>query len=104
MINIIKDMRTTLTLDDELARELKEAAELSHRSFEEVVNETLRKGLGGGARPTPVDLPPFKVQPISTPFRDGVDPHNLKRLLDDLEVEDFQREMAEVAGQQRDRE
>ncbi|MEA2238114.1 MAG: hypothetical protein QOC81_2838 [Thermoanaerobaculia bacterium] len=38
-------MRTTLTLDDQLARDLKEIAHRTGRSFKDVVNETLRGGL-----------------------------------------------------------
>lgn len=38
-------MRTTLTLDDDLARTLKQRALDSGRSFKEVVNEVLRAGL-----------------------------------------------------------
>jgi len=34
-------MRTTLTIDDELAEALKEAAYRSKKSFEELINETL---------------------------------------------------------------
>jgi metal-responsive CopG/Arc/MetJ family transcriptional regulator len=38
-------MRTTLTLDDQLAKELKEVAHKAGKPFKEVVNDTLRKGL-----------------------------------------------------------
>ena len=38
-------MRTTLTLDDTLAKALKERAVSTGRSFKNVVNETLRRGL-----------------------------------------------------------
>jgi hypothetical protein len=38
-------MRTTLTLDDQVARELKEVAHQAGKPFKDVVNETLRKGL-----------------------------------------------------------
>lgn len=38
-------MRTTLTLDDRLAKELKEVAHRAGKPFKEVVNETLREGL-----------------------------------------------------------
>lgn len=38
-------MRTTLTIDDQLARSLKEAAHRSGRPFKQLVNEALRKGL-----------------------------------------------------------
>lgn len=38
-------MRTTLTLDDQVARELKEVAHRAGKPFKDVVNETLRHGL-----------------------------------------------------------
>ena len=38
-------MRTTLTLDDDLFMALNERARESGRSFKEVVNEALRRGL-----------------------------------------------------------
>ena len=48
-------MRTTLTLDDTLAKTLKERAVSTGRSFKSVVNETLRRGLqaasGAGSGP-----------------------------------------------------
>ena len=38
-------MRTTLTLDDDLFMALNERARATSRSFKEVVNEALRRGL-----------------------------------------------------------
>jgi hypothetical protein len=38
-------MRTTLTIDGRLARDLKEIAHRSGKPFKQVVNETLRAGL-----------------------------------------------------------
>ena len=38
-------MRTTLTLDEDVARQLKERARRSGESFKEVVNSVLRQGL-----------------------------------------------------------
>lgn len=38
-------MRTTLTLDSAIAKQLKEIAHRSGKSFKHVVNETLREGL-----------------------------------------------------------
>jgi hypothetical protein len=38
-------MRTTLTIDDGLAKALKELAHRSNKPFKQVVNETLRAGL-----------------------------------------------------------
>jgi hypothetical protein len=42
-------MRTTLTIDDTIARALKELAQRSDKPFKQVVNETLRAGLSAPA-------------------------------------------------------
>lgn len=39
-------MRTTLTIDDGIAKALKDLAHRSNKPFKTVVNETLRAGLG----------------------------------------------------------
>lgn len=85
-------MRTTLTLDEDLDRELKRIARLTDRSFKQVVNETLRKGLTEGDAPSPT-LPPFRVEPKACGFLPGVDVFRLNRLNDELEVEDLRREL-----------
>lgn len=85
-------MRTTLTLDDDLARELKEIARRTDRSFKEVVNEALRRGLARGDKPLD-RLPPFEVQPVACGFRAGVDVVKLNQLADELELEDFGEEL-----------
>lgn len=85
-------MRTTLTLDDELARELKRIARQTDRSFKEVVNATLERGLGRGEKPEAA-LPPFRVEAKACGFRPGVDVYRLNQLDDELEVEDFRREL-----------
>ncbi len=51
-------MRTTLTLDDDLARKLRSEASRSGRSFREAVNEALRRGLASRSEKRPA---PFKV-------------------------------------------
>jgi hypothetical protein len=38
-------MRTTLTLDDDIAAKLKRESQRAARPFREIVNETLRRGL-----------------------------------------------------------
>jgi plasmid stability protein len=53
-------MRTTLTLDDDVAAKLKAAARRSGRSFREIVNDVLRRGLATRQEPAPRD--PFRVQ------------------------------------------
>jgi hypothetical protein len=54
-------MRTTLTLDDKLAKALKTLAHDSGRSFKEVVNQALRSGLT--AENAPPKPKPYKVKP-----------------------------------------
>jgi hypothetical protein len=50
-------MRTTLTLDDQLAKALKEIAHRTGKPFRDVVNETLRGGLQKkGVKPKPYRL------------------------------------------------
>lgn len=39
-------MRTTLTIDERIARDLKELAHRTGKPFKQVVNETLQAGLG----------------------------------------------------------
>ena len=87
-------MRTTLTLDDDLAMQLRETARRSGESFKEVVNSAIRLGLRKADKPAP-RLPRFVVEPRACGFRSGVDPRKLHQLLDELEMEDFNRELAE---------
>ena len=46
-------MRITLTLDDELTKELSEFAQQAGRPLGDVINETLRVGLRSRAQPIP---------------------------------------------------
>ena len=45
-------MRTTLTIDDDLAEALRDLAHRTRRSFKQVVNEAIRTGISG-SRPRP---------------------------------------------------
>jgi plasmid stability protein len=87
-------MRTTLTLDDDLAKQLREKARRSGESFKDVVNEALRRGLRGGEKPSP-PLPRFVVQAKARGFRPGVDILHLNRFFGELETEEFLRKEAE---------
>ena len=81
-------MRTTLTIDDDIARALKRLARESEISFKEVVNAVLRKGLSSGEKPSAASEP-FRVNAAARGFRPGIDPLKLNQLADELEVEDF---------------
>lgn len=77
-------MRTTLTLDDDVATKLRELAHRRKRPFKEVVNEVLRRGL---AVPAPrARQRPFRVEAFRSAFRPGVDLLKLNQLSDELEV------------------
>jgi hypothetical protein len=79
-------MRTTVTIDDDVARELKARAKRSEKSFKQVLNESLRFAFS-------VDRSPagrrkrFRVRPFRSPFRAGIDIEKLNQLNDQLEVE-----------------
>jgi len=81
-------MRTTLTIDDDIARALKELARERGSSFKSVVNDVLRQGLTTGEKP-PTARGPFSVQSAPRGFRPGIDPLKLNQLADELETEDF---------------
>ncbi|GMU43832.1 MAG: ribbon-helix-helix protein, CopG family [Xanthomonadales bacterium] len=51
-------MRTTLTLDDDLAARLEELSQRRGVSFKQVVNDTIRKGLAPSGGRT-LDLPSY---------------------------------------------
>ena len=75
-----------MTLDDDLAERLKELARESGRSFKEVTNEVVRRGLSTGDRPSE-GANPFRVEPKACGFKPGIDPLKLNQLYDDLEIE-----------------
>ncbi len=79
-------MRTTLTLDDDLAAALKEQAQLAGEPFKKVVNDTLRRGLS----PVPAEpRPDYVVRCHDSGFRPGVDPLRLNQVNDSLEAAGF---------------
>src|SRR5216684_6267138 len=81
-------MRTTLTLDDDLAGLLKRRARELGLPFKDVVNRTLRAGLGERARPRRRTAP--KTIPHVFGFRrPGIDLDKLNQLVDELEAETY---------------
>ncbi len=81
-------MRTTLTLDDDVAVKLRELAHRRRLPFKEVVNSVLRRGLAAQERRAESDRP-FRVKVFRSPFRPGVDPLKLNQLSDELEARRF---------------
>ena len=64
-------MRTTLSLDDDVAAKLQEETRRSKTSFKAVVNDCLRRGLEA---PSEAELAaPFSVEPRPMGLRAGLD-------------------------------
>ena len=82
-------MRTTLTLEEDIANYLQEHVRLLNKPFKQVVNETLRQGMY--PTPDPTDRPRFKVIPHDSGFKPGIDPLKIKELDAELEAEEFLR-------------
>jgi hypothetical protein len=80
-------MRTTLTIDDDLAGLLKQRARELGVPFKEVVNRTIRAGLGEATTLRRGAAP--KTVPHSFGFRPGIDVDKLGQLADELEAETF---------------
>lgn len=55
-------MRTTLTIEESIARALKQLAHESGKPFKQVVNEVLLRGL---ARPHTAEARPYRLEPAS---------------------------------------
>jgi hypothetical protein len=77
-------MRTTLTLDDDVAARLQAEARRTGRPFKSVVNERLRMALAQGAAVQ--KRKPFKIKPraMGGPAA-GVSYDNVGALLDEIE-------------------
>jgi hypothetical protein len=93
---MMSSVRTTLTLDDDVAHQLTERQRLTGMSYKELVNATLRAGLQSAQQPAAAP-PPFRVMPKAAGFRAGVDVLRLNQLNDELESEGFLRDLAKSA-------
>jgi len=77
-------VRTTLTLDEDIAAKLRSIARRTGRAFREVVNETLRRGLVGSAHPPARRT--FRVEARDLGRRrPGLNMDNIGELLDQVE-------------------
>jgi hypothetical protein len=74
---------TTLTLDDDVAQQLDEAARRSGQPVEAVANEALRRGLT--AIPVSGSPLPFRVIPRSLGLRPGLSLNCIEDMLERLE-------------------
>ena len=81
-------MRTTLTLEPELAQKLRDLAHKRGTSFKQVLNDAIRRGLS--AQLPAAGVEPFTFEPHrGGAFQPGIDPTKLNQLFDQIEVEGF---------------
>jgi hypothetical protein len=79
-------MRTTLTLDPDVAARLELEMKRSGGGMKAVVNRALRTGLGMSDKP--IRPTRFTVEPHRFGFRPGTDMDRLNQLADELEAEE----------------
>ena len=84
-------MRTTLTLDDRIAKALKSLAHRSGKPFKQVLNEILRSGLAANEAAPPK---PYRLKAVSLGgVLPGIDIDKTLRLTVALEDEEIAREL-----------
>ena len=76
-------MRTTLTLDEDIATRLKSESRRSGRPFKDVVNDYLRRGLESARASGPRKRFKVKARPLGV--RPGLDYDNVGDLLEQIE-------------------
>ncbi|MHB8521583.1 MAG: DUF2191 domain-containing protein [Limisphaerales bacterium] len=79
-------MRTTLTLDPDVAAMAKKGAAKLRKPFKEVINAALRAGLDAVLAPPPAK--PYRTQPRPLGLRRGLSYDNISELLARAEGED----------------
>ena len=77
-------MRTTLTIEADIAVRLKGEVRRTGKALKVVVNEALKRGLGIQGRAPRV--PPFRVVPRAFGVRPGVDLDRLNQLVDEMDT------------------
>jgi plasmid stability protein len=81
-------MRTTLTIEDDLAAILQKKAAQRGVAFKQLVNNLLRAGLGA-SEGSPIKRKVVKVVGRPLGLKPGYDAGKLNQLVDELEAEDY---------------
>jgi predicted transcriptional regulator len=79
-------MRTTLTLDEDVAQRTKKLASKLKKPFKVVLNEALRKGLDQVEKPQKRQS--YRTIPHAMGLREGLSIDNIQELLAQVEDED----------------
>ena len=80
-------MRTTLTLDEDVAQKTRNLAKRMKKPFKNVVNEALRLGLDQVEQP--LKRQKYRTDPHEMGLREGHNLDNIQELLAQVEGEDF---------------
>lgn len=80
---MMTSMRTTLTLDDDVAELIEDAIHREHRPMKQIVNDALRRALA----PHVSRREPYHLIPHESGIRPGFDLSGFNRLADELEDE-----------------
>lgn len=81
-------MRTTVTLEPDVAAKLKELTHRRRTSFAKTLNDVVRSGLScQTGSPEPPER--FVVESHAGGFRPGIDPGKLNQLVGEIEIADF---------------
>jgi hypothetical protein len=86
-------MRTTLTLEPDVAKLIEREAHRQQKPIKQIVNEALRRGLTSPGLTR--GQKPFRVQPHVTGLRPGIDIARFNHLADELEDEALVEKMRE---------
>ncbi len=78
-------MRTTITLEPDVAEKVRQAGRSGTQSQKQIINEALRRGLQAGRQKSKPK--PYKIEPFDSPFRAGIDTAKLNQIVDEFEAE-----------------
>ena len=76
-------MRTTLTIDADVAKLLDDEVHRTRKTFKQVVNDAIRRGLSPSVRATA--SVPYRIKPHTAKLAAGLDGERLNALVDELE-------------------
>ena len=93
-------MRTTVTLDPDVERLLKNEAHARGESFKVALNEAVRLAFRSKLAP-PHKRKPFVVKARPMGLRPGIDPARLGELVDEMEIDAFLATTKRLRGKKR---
>ncbi len=80
-------MRTTVTIEDDLAAQLEQLRKREGLSYRAALNQVLRIGLQAKSAPPKPKL--YKTPTMNLGLKPGIDLTRLNSLVDELEVDEF---------------